>query len=68
MNTYKFTLIDVQYSITYGKYKTLDSAIKSMILAWKAPDCPIEADLTIFNCDGKEVKISQQMINAATVS
>jgi hypothetical protein len=68
MNTYKFTLIDVQYSITYGKYKNLESAIKSMILALKAPDCPIEADLTIFNCDGKEVKISQQMINAVTVS
>ena len=62
-STYTFTLIDVQYSITHGKYKTLESAIKAMTLAWASPDCPIEADLTIFDGDGKEVRISASMIN-----
>ena len=65
---YTFALIDVQYSITHGRHKTLESAIKAMILAWASPDCPIEADLTIFDANGKEVKITQQMINAAKVS
>ena len=62
-STYKFTLMDVQYSITHGKYKTLESAIKAMTLAWASPDCPIESDLTIFDGEGKEVRISASMIN-----
>jgi len=66
--SYKYTLIDQQYAITHGRYKTVESAIKAMILAWKAPDCPIEADLAILDCDKKEVKITQQMINAVSVS
>ena len=68
MNTYTFTtytfaLIDVQYSITHGRYKTLEDAIKAMIRAWASPDCPIEADLTIFDANAKEVRISSSMIN-----